>query len=87
MCKRYLAQPFGATLPSKLQAFRVKISRTFANTGVNFAGPLYVKEGKGNKNVYVALFTCSVTRAVYLELTGSMKVESFIQTLRRFIAR
>ena len=45
VCKRYIAQPFGTTVPSKLPAFRVKISRPFANTGVNFAGPLYLKEG------------------------------------------
>ena len=86
-CKRYLAQTFGTTVPSKLPAFRVKVSRSFANVGVDFAGPLYVKEGKGTKKVYVALFKCSVTKAVHLELTGSMKVESFIQTLRRFITR
>ena len=87
VCKRYIAQPFGTTVHSKLPAFRVKISRPLANTGVDFVGPLYVKEGKSTKKVYVALFTCSVTRAVHLELTGSMKVESFIQTLRRLIAR
>ena len=78
MCIRYLAQPFGTTVPSKLPAFRVNISRPFANTGVHFAGLLHVKEGKSTKKV---------TRTMHLELTRSMKVESFIQTLRRFIAR
>ena len=78
---------FGTTVPSKLPTFTVRISRPFANNSVDFTGPLYAKEGKGTKKVYVAPFTCSVTKAVHLELTGSIKVESFIQTLRRFIAR
>ena len=81
VCERYLAQPFGTTVPSKLPAFRVQISRPFSNTGVDFTGvdftgSMNVKEGKGTEKMYVAIFTCSVTRAVHLELTGSMKVKS-----------
>ena len=74
-------------VPGMLPEFRVKKSPPFANTGVNFAGPLYIKEGKGMKKSYIALFTCSVTRAIHLELVGDLSSPTFIQTLRRFSSR
>ena len=36
---------------------------------------------------YCALFTCVVRRAVHIEVTIVLDTDSFIQALRRFIAR
>ena len=36
---------------------------------------------------YCALFTCVVSRAVHIEVTIVLDTDSFIQALRRFIAR
>ena len=36
---------------------------------------------------YIALFTCSVTRTVHLELTKDLTTTTFICSLRRFCAR
>ena len=48
----------------------------FSNTGVNLAGPLYIKDiyGKNDQmfKSYIFLFTCASTRNVHLELTTSM---------------
>ena len=39
------------------------------------------------RKVYIALFTCCVTRAVHLELVEDLCIEIFKRCLRRFIAR
>ena len=81
---RSFAQPKTASLPG----FRVKISPPFSRVGVDFAGHLFEK-GKGGhtRKVYIALFTCCITRAAHLELLGDLSVETFKRCLRRFTAR
>ena len=49
-------------------------------------GALHVKN-TGDSKVYVCLFTCGVTRAVHLEIVSDLSVETFLQALRRFVAR
>ena len=50
----------------------------FSKTGVDFAGSLFVKgKGKQMRKVYIALFTCCVTRAVHLELVEDLSTETF----------
>lgn len=64
-------QQVSAPLPkepiSEAQAFEI--------TGVDFAGPVYVKPD--NKKAYIALFTCAVTRAVHLELVSDLTTDAF----------
>ena len=36
---------------------------------------------------YCAIFTCFASRAVHIEVTNALDTDSFIQVLRRFIAR
>ncbi|KAF2890893.1 hypothetical protein ILUMI_15280, partial [Ignelater luminosus] len=63
---------------------RVRDATVFEIVGIDFAGPLYLKSGE---KAWVCLFTCAIYRAVHLELTTSMSTSSFIQVLRRFVAR
>lgn len=61
----------------------------FTVTGVDFAGPLYVKDKNGNeRKVFICLFTCAL-RAVHLEVhvVPDLSEESFIQSFRRFTSR
>ena len=37
--------------------------------------------------MYICLFTCASTRAIHLELTPSLSVESFLRAFRRFTSR
>ena len=71
--------------------FRFKEGYPFASTGVDFAGPLFVKTVFGKElqvtNVYICLFTCGSTRAIHIELTPSLTTQAFIRCLRRFAAR
>ena len=60
---------------------------TFTFTGVDFAGPLYVKgNGEMRKN-YVSVYTCAVSRAVHLDTVPDLTAQAFIRNFRRFAAR
>ena len=65
----------------------------FPNTGIDYFGPLTVKEGRctrstdGISKIYGAIFTCLSTRAVHIELVGNLSTDNFILALRRFISR
>ena len=50
-------------------------------------GPFYVKDGRKQLKRFIALFTCLSSRAIHLESCVYMETDSFIQALRRFIAR
>ena len=66
---------------------RVSESVPFSHCGIDYFGPLYVKEKSGSQKVWVCLFTCLVTRAIHLELILDMSTEKFLLGLRRFVAR
>ena len=59
----------------------------FTHVGLDMFGPYYVKDGRKQRKRFVALFTCLGCRAVHLEVTFEMTTDSFIQALRRFLAR
>ncbi|XP_072400943.1 uncharacterized protein [Diabrotica undecimpunctata] len=83
VCKRKNAKPFIVSAPP-LPVDRVRDANAFEITGVDFAGPLYLRTGE---KVWVCLFTYALYRAVHLELCTALSVVSFMQALRRFIAR
>ncbi|XP_055613292.1 uncharacterized protein LOC129759791 [Uranotaenia lowii] len=83
--KPNLQQQFMSQLPKT----RITISKPFTNTGVDYFGPVYIRQGfrKGPVKAYVAVFVCFATKAVHLELVSDQSTPRFIQALRRFIAR
>ena len=53
-----------------------------------FAGPIrYISRAKTESKAYLALYACSLTRAVHLDLLKSLETSEFIGSLKRFIAR
>lgn len=65
-------------------------SRAFKVVGVDFIGPFHIKPLVRSKviiKVYVALFTCFYTRATHLEPVSDLSAVTFMNALRRFIAR
>jgi transposase InsO family protein len=71
-----------------LQIDRVQPDKPpFTYVGVDFFGPLFVKQGRSRVKRYGCLFTCLVIRAIHIEIAHSLDVSSFIDALRRFIAR
>lgn len=65
--------------------------RPFASTGVDYAGPLQIRERRrGRTHIskgYVAVFTYFSTKAVHLEIVTSLTTEAVIAALNRFTAR
>lgn len=59
----------------------------FTFTGVDCFGPIEVKRGRTTVKRYGIIFTCLNLRAIHLEVANSLDTDSFINALRRFIAR
>ncbi|XP_055947010.1 uncharacterized protein LOC129980655 [Argiope bruennichi] len=60
---------------------------TFDTTGIDFAGPVYIKTFKPSNTAYITLFTCSTTRALHIELVSDLSVDKFLLALQRFVSR
>ena len=59
----------------------------FSYVGIDFFGPLYVKQGRSGVKHYGCLFSCLTMRATHIEVSESLEMDSFINALRRFISR
>ncbi|XP_024868253.1 uncharacterized protein LOC112452346, partial [Temnothorax curvispinosus] len=70
---------------------RVTPSKPFSNTGVDFCGPIYVREGRRRRakrvKAYVAIFICMAVKAVHLEVVSDMTTDAFLNAFKRFISR
>ncbi|XP_055623062.1 uncharacterized protein LOC129766519 [Toxorhynchites rutilus septentrionalis] len=80
---------FAQQAMADLPAVRVTPSRPFANIGVDFMGPVYIKPPRKHDPVkaYICVFICMVTKAVHLELVMSLTTDAFIAALIRFCSR
>ena len=63
----------------------------FENVGVDYAGPLYIRDiyykSKEMHKCYILLFTCATTRCVHLELVSGFHADTSLLCLKRFISR
>jgi hypothetical protein len=70
---------------------RVEPLRPFLRTGVDYGGPILIKQGnrKSKKIVkpYIALFICLNTKAIHLELVSDLTSDAFLAAFNRFISR
>ncbi|XP_026471439.1 uncharacterized protein LOC113375709 [Ctenocephalides felis] len=70
---------------------RIKASRAFLNVGVDYAGPFNISmsrhRGARTHKVYICLFICLATKAIDLELTSDLTSDTFLDCLKRFLAR
>ena len=87
LCRRIEGRPYKLPTMAPLPKQRVTESSPFTFTGLDYLGPLYIKEGLQYKKVWVCLFTCLCVRAIHLELVSDMTSIQFLLALRRFVAR
>ncbi|XP_011859054.1 PREDICTED: uncharacterized protein LOC105556570 [Vollenhovia emeryi] len=76
-------------LMGSLPSSRVTVSRPFSQCGVDYAGPIILREGKRrnarNHKAYISIFVCFATKGVHIELS---EVQQFLreqQTTWNFI--
>ena len=60
-----------------LPEFRLCCNHAFENIGLDYAGPLFIKEKASTQKCYI-LFTCAVTRAIHLELYTDVRARRFL---------
>ena len=90
LCRRLEGLPYVAPPPPPLPPYRVKEAPPFSSTGVDFAGPIFVRMEKSStctSKTWICLYTCCITRAVHLDLVLDMTTQSFIRCFKRFVAR
>lgn len=70
-----------------LPSSRVEQAPAFSKVGVDFAGPIIIRQGirrvtpvKG----YICVFICLVTKAIHLEAVEDLSTAAFMAALKRF---
>lgn len=87
-CKRFQAIAAANPPPGMLPLDRTEGTHPFQVVGVDFAGPVkYRKGGKSEGKAYIAVYACSLCRALYLDLLHSLETQEFLLSLKKFIAR
>ena len=87
LCKMFQGKTMIPPPSPDLPGFRVNyLTNAFEATGLDYAGPLLIKELESSK-VYILLFTCISSRVIHLELTPDMKSPAFIRAFQRFVSR
>ena len=87
ICIRHQGGPYRLKPMAPWPKSKVCESPAFTNIGIDYFGPLYVKNGNSFKKNWVCIFTCISVRAIHLELVDDMSTEEFLAALRRFVAR
>ena len=72
---------------ANLPISRVEPTPPFSYCAVDCFGPWYVKEGRREVERYGTLFPRLASRAIHIKVAHSIETDSFLQALRRVIAR
>ena len=86
-CKRY-TQPLEHQQMSTLPKERVTPNKSpFSTVGIDYFGPLLIKQRRSQVKRYGCLFTCFTTRAVHIEIAHTLTTDSFLAAFCRFMSR
>ncbi|XP_073725195.1 uncharacterized protein [Misgurnus anguillicaudatus] len=86
-CQRLRAKPSVPKM-ADLPLARLRLYKpAFYSTRVDCFGPFLIKIGRRVEKRWGILYKCLTTRAVHIDLLHSLDTDSFLMSLRRFIAR
>lgn len=89
-CVRIDAKP-RTPLMADLPSTRVQPRQPFERVGVDYAGPLQMRETRLRKSrifkIYISVFICFCTKAVHLEVVTDLSTDAFLAAFDRFVAR
>ena len=86
-CRRHEGGAYKLPPMCPLPKSRVTESTPFSKVGLDYLGPIIVKNGQSDQKVWICLFTCLVTRAIHLELVGDLSTAEFLLCFKRFVAQ
>ena len=84
-CQKYNSLSFRYPRVTNLPKHRVNLIRPYLNTGIDFTGHIYVKEGGTERRFYMLVFTCLNIRACHIELVPDMTADQFILAFIHFV--
>ena len=88
---RKRAPKFEQQFMGALPAPRVNLTVAFTHTGMDFAGPFYLKMGHTRKPVvitaHICVFICLTYKAVHLEVVSDETTTAFLACFKRFASR
>ena len=87
ICIRFRAHPYRYPVQPVLPLERVIKDNPFTYTGVDYIGYFQVLSGNTTIKVWVCLFTCMVSRAIYMVLLDNMKSTTFLTALKELSTR
>ena len=91
LCRVYQGRTLKPRPLANLPSYRICSEYSFQTTGIDYAGPLLVKEiytaDSQMYKCYILLFTCATSRSVHLELIPDMSSQTLIRALKRFFSR
>lgn len=86
-CRERNTRP-GEQIMTPLPATRVApFDPPSTQVGMDYFGPLFMKQGQREVERYGCLFTCLTMRAVQIEVTHTLEADSFICAYQRFVSR
>ena len=68
---------------------RMALSPTFHTILLDLFGPIIIRDTvkkRCHKKVWSVIFNCTVTRALYLDITEDYGTYAILQTIRRFVS-
>lgn len=86
-CNNTKSKPFQLPTIANLPKERISVSRPFENIGLDYIGPMIIKIKNDTEKMWICLFTCMTTRNVHLEYVLQLDSMTFLNAIRRFIAR
>ena len=83
-CKRFNSLPYLGPLPND----RTEQVMPFQVIGTDFVSPIHYRaKTKKEQKAYILIFSCSVSRAVHLELIPNTATKELTKCLKQLVAR